>query len=118
MLMGMKEPSAHAVLFTCPAPQQALKYFDDAVAEERILRTATVFYPNTGHEGANAKIKPYWRRVMQKAQKAAVWAEGRAELLTLDQQRAVQLTEIEFDANAVEACVATRIPPKPKRGRK
>lgn len=118
MLMGMKAPSAHALLLTCPAPQQALRDFDDAVAKGRILGTATVFYPDTGHEGANAKIKPYWRRVMQNAQQAAVWTEGRADLPKIDkQQRAVELTEIEFDANAVEAFVAERIPPKPKRGR-
>lgn len=114
----MKAPIAHSLLLTCTAPQLALREFGDAVAKGRIGGTATVVYPETGHEGNNAKIKPHWRRIEQQAQQAAVWTEGRAVLARHGDKRAVDLTEITFDGEAVENFVAERKPPKPKRGRK
>ena len=117
-MVGMKAPLAHSLLLTCPAPQQALKDFGEAVAKGRIPGTATVIYRDTGHEGENAKMKPYWRRIMQHAQEAVVWTEGRADLPKMGEQRAVWLTEIEFDDGAVEAFVNERKPLKPQRGKK
>lgn len=118
MTMSMKASSAHSLLLTCPAPSQALREFGEAVAKGRIPGTATVIYEDTGQEGDNAKIKPYWRRISQNAQDAAVWTENRAALPKIGDRRAIQLIEIEFDDDAIEEFVLERIPPKPKRGKK
>ena len=118
MMVDMKASLAHSLLLTCSAPQQALRDFGEAVARGRIPGTATVIYRDTGHEGENAKLRPYWRRIMQHAQEAAVWTEGRADLPKTGAQRAVWLTEIEFDDEAVDAFVNERKPSKPKRGKK
>lgn len=88
------------------------------MAKGRMPGTATVIYQETGHEGDHAKLKPYWRRIMQNAQEAAVWTEGRATLPKHGDKPAVLLTEIDFDDDAVEAFVAQRRPTKPKRGKK
>ncbi len=114
----MKAPATHSFLLTCPAPQQALREFGDAVARGRIHGTATVIYSETGHEGDNAKIKPYWRRIEQEAQQAAVWTSGRADLPIQGKKRPVLLIDLEFDDEAVEKFVAERMPMKPKRGKK
>jgi hypothetical protein len=118
MTMGMKAQVAHSLLLTCIAPQQALKDFGEAIVKGRIPATASVIYLDTGHEGDHAKLKPYWRRITQNAQEAAVWTEARASLPSLGEKLAVELTDIEFDDATVEEFVNQRRPVKPKRGKK
>ena len=118
MLIAMKASSTHQLLLTCTAPQQALQDFGDDVARGKILGTATVIYDETGLEGDNAKLKPYWRRIIHHAQEAAVWTEGRAKLLEGRDKPAVSLTNIQFDDDAVENFVMLRRPPKLKRGKR
>lgn len=114
----MKASDAHTALLTCQAPLRAISEFGDAVARGTIPGFATVIYRDNGHEGANAKIKPYWRRVVQEAQQALVWTENRAELPAGHGTRAVSLTEITFDDEAVNQLVNKHKPSKPKRGKK
>ena len=114
----MKASATHSLLLTCQAPELALREFGDAVARGRISGTATVTYLDTGQEGENAKIKPYWRRIEQEAQQAVVWTGGAATLLRQDGKRAVRLTDLEFDDEAVGKFVEERRPAKPKRGRR
>lgn len=114
----MKASDTHLLLLTCPAPQQVLREFGDAVARGRIHGTATIIYTATGHGGENAKIKSYWRRIEQDAQLAAVWTSGRADLTIQGKKPAVLLTDLDFEDEAVEKFVAERMLTKPKRGKK
>jgi hypothetical protein len=102
---------------TCQAPQLVLKDFGEAVAKGSVPATATVIYQATGHEGDNAKLRPYWRRITQQAQEASVWTQGCAELPIHGNKPAVLLTGIQFDKDTVEKFVKERRQPRPKRGK-
>ena len=116
----MKAAEVHALLLTCPAPARALKEFGEAVAGAEVEGTATVIYNrnNEVHEGQNAKVQRYWRRIEAAAQQGSVWTIASADLPTAGKAEAVRLEQIDFDDSAVAAFVAVRQPSKPKRGRK
>ena len=110
----------HALLLTCPAPLVALHAFSEDVANGVIQGTATVIYSRSGqfHEGPNAKLRSYWRRVEAAAQQSALWTGAAVVLPLSGKSEAVSLTRIMFDDIAVEKFVADRRLQKPKRGRK
>ena len=114
----MKASSAHQLLLTCTAPQQALQDFGDEVARGVLPGTATVIYDDSGQGGDNAKLKPYWRRITHHCQEAAVWTQGRAKLPKHGDKPAVSLTNIQFNDDAVDKFVMQRQPLKPKRGKR
>lgn len=114
----MKAASAHQLLLTCTAPQQALQDFGDEIARSIIPATATVIYDDSGQGGDNAKLKPYWRRIIDHCQEAAVWTGGRAKLPKDGAKSAVSLTNIQFDDDAVDKFVMQRRPLKPRRGKR
>lgn len=116
----MNAMDTHALLLTCPAPLVALHAFSEDVANGVIQGTATIVYSRSGqfHEGLNAKLRPYWRRVEAAAQQSALWTGAAVVLPVAGQSEAVSLTKIMFDDIAVKKFVTDRIPQKPKRGRK
>jgi hypothetical protein len=115
----MKAADVHALLLTCPAPVRAVREFGEAVSGGSIAGTATIIYNRDKqvHEGKNAKLQRYWRRIEAAAEQASVWTTASANLPEAGQAEAVQLTAIDFEDAAVEAFIQSQKPPKPRRGK-
>lgn len=116
----MNAIDVHGLLLSCPMPSRALKEFGENVARGKIEGTATIIYtrPTGSHEGLNAKLQRYWRRIEGAAQQAALWTDAEVSLPASGDNEAVRLTTIRFDEDAVTAFVADRQPEKPQRGRR
>lgn len=111
----MKAPDVHALLLTCRTPARALRKFGEAVAQGSIAGTATVIYKRNGqvHEGQNAKLQRYWRRIEGAAEQASVWTTATADFPAAEGAEAVRLTSIAFNGSVVEAFVHSHIRVRP-----